>query len=170
MESSKNIKRFCSWHQGSGYNLHWATDDKIVYVSYEDGWPHIYSIPSAGGTPLLLTKGNYMLEHIKLSPDGKWIVAKAQIQGLDTNDLHRRHILKVPVDKATPQIITPGNGIESFPFITGDGKNIVMFSADIRRPAVVATIPFEGGKIKLLGEELIPKDSSFIKICYASQR
>lgn len=140
-----------------GYNLHWAAGNKIIYVSYEDGWPHIYSIASTGGSPLLLTKGNYMLEHIKLSTDGKWIVASANT-GPDVNDLHRRHILKIPVDQATPQIITPGNGIESFPVITGDGKNIIMLSADAQRPAVVATIPFEGGKIKLSGEELIPKD------------
>lgn len=35
-----------------GFNLHWAAGDRIVYLSYEDGWPHLYSIPAEGGTPL----------------------------------------------------------------------------------------------------------------------
>lgn len=140
-----------------GYNLHWAADDRIIFVSYQDGWPHIYSLPSNGGTPILLTRGNYMLEHIKLSADGKWIVASANT-GADTNDLHRRHVIKVPTDKAALEVLTPGDGIETFPVPTGDGKNIAMLSATPQRPAVVAVLPFNGGKINLIGESLIPKD------------
>ena len=138
-----------------GFNLHWAAGDRIVFVSYQDGWPHIYSVAAEGGEPLLLTEGDYMTEHISLSADRKWIVASANT-GPDKNDLHRRHILKVPVDKAAPQVMTPGTGIESFPCITGDGKNIVLLSATPQRPAVVAAMPFNGGKLNLVGEKLIP--------------
>jgi dipeptidyl aminopeptidase/acylaminoacyl peptidase len=140
-----------------GYNLHWPTNERIVFVSYQDGWPHIYSLPAAGGEAMLLTSGDYMTEHIKLSADGKWIVASANT-GPDKNDLQRRHIIKVPIDKAAPQVMTPGLGIESFPVVTGDGKNIVFFSATAERPAVIATMPFQGGNIQLAGEKLIPKN------------
>jgi dipeptidyl aminopeptidase/acylaminoacyl peptidase len=140
-----------------GYNLHWAANDRIVFVSYEDGWPHIYSVPATGGAPLLLTSGDYMVEHIKLGADGKWLVASANT-GPDKNDLQRRHIIKVPVDKAAPQVITPGQGIESFPIFSGDGKYIVFLSATAQRPAVVAAVPFDGGDIRLVGEKLIPKN------------
>ncbi len=30
-----------------GYNLHWAAQNHIVFLSYMDGWPHIYSIASS---------------------------------------------------------------------------------------------------------------------------
>ena len=38
-----------------GFNLHWAANERIVFLSYQDGWPHLYSMASSGGTPLLLT-------------------------------------------------------------------------------------------------------------------
>ena len=44
-----------------GANLHWA-DKRIVFLSYQDGWQHLYSIPENGGKPLLLTPGNFMCE------------------------------------------------------------------------------------------------------------
>ncbi|HEX9727907.1 MAG TPA: hypothetical protein VGA37_05340, partial [Gemmatimonadales bacterium] len=31
-----------------GTNLHWAAGDRIVFLSYHDGWPHLYSIPASG--------------------------------------------------------------------------------------------------------------------------
>ena len=48
--------------------------DGIVFLSYHDGWPHLYSIDENGGELLLLTPGNFMAEHIRLSSDGKWLV------------------------------------------------------------------------------------------------
>lgn len=140
-----------------GYNLHWAADDRIVFVSYHDGWPHLYSIAAKGGAPLLLTPGNFMVEHVKLSPDKKWIVFSTNT-GPDNFDYERRHIAKVPVDKAAMQILTPGTGIETFPVVTGDNKTIAMFSADMQRPTVVATVPFAGGDLTLAGKDLIPAD------------
>src|SRR5918998_2414263 len=47
-----------------GANLHWAAGDRIVFLSYADGWPHLYSVPAAGGQPLLLTPGRFMVEHV----------------------------------------------------------------------------------------------------------
>lgn len=139
-----------------GYNLHWAADNKIIYVSYEDGWPHIYSLPSNGGKPLLLTPGNYMLEHIKLTHDGKWIIASANT-GDDSNDIHRRHVVKIPVNKPALEVLTNGSGIETFPVVTGDGQHIALLSATEQRPTVAGIIPFKGGEIRLIGESLIPK-------------
>ncbi|MFT4017151.1 MAG: prolyl oligopeptidase family serine peptidase [Agriterribacter sp.] len=138
------------------YNLHWAADNRIIYVSYEDGWPHLYSIPATGGKPTLLTPGNFMVEHVRLSPDKKWIVFSTNI-GPDKNDYERRHIARVPVDKAAMEIITPGIGIETFPVITGDGATIAFFSATAQRPSAVAVMSFNGKSPKLVGESLIPK-------------
>lgn len=140
-----------------GTNLHWADGNRIVFVSYMDGWPHIYSIPSDGGTPLLLTKGNYMLEHIRLSPDRKWLIAAANT-GPDKDDLHRRHIVKIPVERSAVELLTPGNGIEALPVITGDQQHIAFISATAQRPGITAVMPFKGGSVQLIGAARIPTD------------
>jgi Tol biopolymer transport system component len=54
-----------------GTNLHWAAG-RIVFLSYQDGWPHLYSLPESGGEALLLTPGRFMAEHIRMSPDRRW--------------------------------------------------------------------------------------------------
>ena len=120
-----------------GYNLHWGAQNRIVFLSYVDGWPHIYSIAASGGAPLLLTPGNFMAEHIKLSPDGQWIVFAANT-GPDKLDIDRRHVLRVPVDRPAVEVLTPGSGLEWFPVVTGDGSAIAMISATAQRPPLPA--------------------------------
>src|SRR5262245_9682573 len=54
-----------------GIGLQWAADDTLLFMSYRDGFPHLYSLqhPGSGSKPLLLTSGSFMLEKITLSPD-----------------------------------------------------------------------------------------------------
>lgn len=96
--------------QGGG-NLFWAQTNVITFTSYHDGWPHLYSISPTGGSPLLLTPGEFMVEHISLSLDGKYLLFDANT-GPDVLDKDRRHIIQVSVDKADMKVITPGNGNE----------------------------------------------------------
>lgn len=140
-----------------GTNLHWAGKDRITFLSYHDSWPHLYSIPDTGGGAMLLTPGAFMVEHIKPSPDGQWLVASANT-GPDSDDIDRRHLIRVPVDKPDVEVITPGEGIEAFPSITGDGKHLVFLSATATRPSVPAVLPWPGinTTVRLLGEHLIP--------------
>ena len=85
-----------------GTNLHWAALGRIVFLSYLDGQPHLYSIPENGGAPLLLTPGNYMAEYISMSNDRRYLVFAGNA-GTDVDDIDRRHIVKVPVDRAEPR-------------------------------------------------------------------
>lgn len=140
-----------------GTNLHWAAAGRIVFLSYLDGWPHLYSISEKGGEPLLLTPGNYMAEYISLSPDGRYLVFAGNA-GPDSYDIDRRHIVKVPVDEAAPQVMTPGQGLEWTPYITGDGKHIAFISATAQRPPLPAIMPIEGGTSRLIAEDRIPND------------
>ncbi|QEC45114.1 S9 family peptidase [Pseudobacter ginsenosidimutans] len=138
------------------YNLLWAAGNRIVFLSTHDGWPHLYSLPADGGEPLLLTPGNFIIEHIKLSPDGQWLTGSANT-GPDTADYERRHIIRVPVNRPEMELITRGDGIETFPLITGNGKHLVYLSATAQRPTLPAVISFAERKQQLLGENLIPK-------------
>ena len=108
-----------------GANLHWAAGDRIAFLSYHDGWPHLYSIqhPDKGGTPTLLTPGAFMVEHVSLTPDRRFLVYSANT-GADRHDIDRRHLFKVPVDgSAPPTPLTSGTGLEWSPVVTGDGAD-----------------------------------------------
>jgi dipeptidyl aminopeptidase/acylaminoacyl peptidase len=140
-----------------GTNLHWAAAGRIVFLSYVDGWPHLYSISENGGEPLLLTPGNYMAEYISMSPDGRFMLFAGNA-GTDVDDIDRRHIVKVPVDKATPVVVTPGKGLEWTPFMTGDGKHIAFIGATAQRPPLPSVIPVEGGQPRILSEARLPAD------------
>lgn len=109
-----------------GTNLHWAAAGRIVFLSYLDGWPHLYSLsanvdenapgkasakasenaPGNLSQPLLLTPGRYMAEYISLSPDRRHLFFAGNA-GTDPDDIDRRHIVKVSVDKADPVVMTP---------------------------------------------------------------
>ncbi|MEI9894195.1 MAG: prolyl oligopeptidase family serine peptidase [Chthoniobacter sp.] len=140
-----------------GTNLHWVAEDRLVFLSYQDGWPHLYTVPAAGGQARRLTTGNYMVEHITPSPDGTYLLASANT-GPAEEDLDRRHVLKIPVAGGPPEVLTPGAGLEWMPAITGDGAQIAFFSATATRPALPALLPAAGGTPKLLAESALPKD------------
>ena len=134
-----------------GTNLHWAALGRIVFLSYQDGWPHMFSIPeNGGGEALLLTPGAYMAESISLSADGKWLLFQANA-GPDKLDLDRRHVVRAAVDKQGIEVLTPGDGIEASPVVTGDGSTIAFFSATATRPSVLAVIPSAGGPMTVAG-------------------
>ncbi len=140
-----------------GTNLHYAAGDRIVFVSYVDGWPHLYSITEQGGEPLLLTPGEYMAEQISLSRDGRFLVFAANA-GTTPGDVDRRHVVKVPVDRAAPEVLTPGTGLEWGPVVTGDGASIAFIGATAQRPPLPAVMPASGGDVTWLAQDRIPAD------------
>jgi dipeptidyl aminopeptidase/acylaminoacyl peptidase len=146
-----------------GTNLHWAAAGRIVFLSYLDGWPHLYSISENGGEPLLLTPGNYMAEYISISGDGRYLVFAGNA-GTDVDDIDRRHIVKVPVDRAEPVVLTPGHGLEWTPFVTGDGKHIAYISATAQRPPVPTVLATGGGKPLLIADDRITSDFPTTKL------
>jgi len=140
-----------------GTNLHWAAGDRIVFLADLDGWPHLYSIPAAGGKPRLLTPGKFMTEYITLSPDKHFLVYSANT-GSSPDDIDRRHIFKVSVDSPKPVALTPGDGVEWTPAVTGDGKSIAFIGAGAKRPPLPEVVSTDGGAPKLIGEDRIPSD------------
>ncbi|HJT74118.1 MAG TPA: prolyl oligopeptidase family serine peptidase, partial [Chitinophaga sp.] len=136
-------------------NLYWPQPGNITFLSYHDGWPHLYSIHPSGGTPLLLTPGNYMAEHIKLSPDRQWLIFSAN-NGNTPEDIDRRHIMRVPVDKAAPEILTTGTGIEVTPVVTGDNKTLATLNSTAQQPLMPGVMSFSKGTPRIIGKELIP--------------
>ncbi len=138
-------------------NLHWAAGNTIVFLSYEDGWQHLYSIDAGGGRPVLLTPGKFMCEHIRLSADKRVLVFSANT-GSEPEDIDRRHVGMVSVDKPDMRVVTPGSGLEWTPVITGDGQMLAFLSATPQRPPLPAVMNLGNKEIKLMGANLIPAD------------
>jgi dipeptidyl aminopeptidase/acylaminoacyl peptidase len=155
-DSPKTLRGTYPDTQGEA-NLHWAANGRIVFLSAMDGWPHLYSLSENGGAPLLLTPGSYMAEYIQLSPDGHWLVFAGNT-GPDSNDIDRRHIVRVAVDRADARVMTPGVGNEWAPVVTGDGQSMAFIGATAQRPSVPAVMPLDGGGIKWVGADRIPAD------------
>lgn len=149
-----------------GTNLHWA-EGRIVFASYQDGWPHLYSIAPAGGDAMRLTPGNYMVEHVSLAPDGRSLLFSANT-GPDRLDIDRRHVVRVPVDRAAPEVLTPGAGLEWSPQLLGDGS-IAMITATAQRPPLVALLAPGAREPRLLGAERIPADFPAAKLVTPAQ-
>jgi len=119
-------------------NLAWGTGDRLVFLADLDGWPHLYSIAERGDSaPLLLTPGQFMVEYVTTSPDHRWVVYNANI-GTTAGDVDRRHLFRVPVDRAAPVALTPGEGLEWAPVVTGDGRLVAFISATSSRPSSAA--------------------------------
>ncbi len=148
-------------------NLHWAAG-RIVFLSYHDGWPHLYSLPDQGGAPLLLTPGNYMAEYIRMSPDKRWMVFTANA-GTDPLDIDRRHVVRVPVDRAAPEVMTPGSGLEWTPVVTGDGNTLAFIGATAQRPPLPCVMSFKGGQARILAEERIPNSFPRLQLVVPKQ-
>jgi dipeptidyl aminopeptidase/acylaminoacyl peptidase len=138
-------------------NLQWMSGGRITFLADLDGWPHLYSIAENGGAPLLLTPGKFMVEYVAPSPDRTYLVYNANT-GITPEDIDRRHIFTVPVDRATPNERTPGDGVEWAPNVTGDGSTIVFLGGGAKRPPLPQVMAASGGAPHLLAADHIPSD------------
>jgi dipeptidyl aminopeptidase/acylaminoacyl peptidase len=140
-----------------GANLHWARGGRLVFLADLDGWPHLYSIATSGGAPLLLTPGRFMVEHVAMTPDHQTLVYDANT-GADSADDDRRHLFTVPADRAAPAALTTGAGLEWTPVVTGDGGWVAAIFAQAKRPPLPAVMSLAHGTPRLLGADRIPAD------------
>ena len=142
-----------------GLRLWWGADDHLVFLSYRDGWPHLHSLhhPRDGGRPTLLTPGSFMVEHVAVSPDRRFMIYSANT-GTTRADIERRHLFKVAVNAAAPTQLTSGAGIQWSPVVTSSGDTIACLTADARRPPMPSVVPTSGGTVRVIGGDRLPSD------------
>jgi dipeptidyl aminopeptidase/acylaminoacyl peptidase len=132
--------------------------DRVAFLSYEDGWPHLYSVPLSGGNATLLTPGDFMVEFVASTPDRRSLIYNANT-GTDKDDIERRHIFRVAVDGGSrPEPLTTGLGIEWMPVVSSGGA-LVYFGSDARRPPATFVRPSTGGsQARAIDAHLLPRD------------
>lgn len=128
-----------------------AAGDRLVFASQEDGWPHLYSIPVSGGTPLLLTPGNYSYLGVTLTPDRRSLLFAS-----NEDDVDRRHIWRVGVAHPGPVALTHGASIEWSPVVTGDGRDVVYLGSTATKPAIPFHLTPQGPQ--MIAASALPAD------------
>ncbi|MEZ5291431.1 MAG: prolyl oligopeptidase family serine peptidase [Vicinamibacterales bacterium] len=130
--------------------LRWTADDRLVFPWERDGWLHLYSVESAGGTPALLTPGDFEIDSVSYTADGR-----AAVVSSNQEDLHRRHLWRVTTAAAAaPAALTSGSGLEWFPAVLADGTSVAYVHGDARRPGQPAVL--SAGKTQDLAPTAIP--------------
>src|SRR5262249_24681328 len=135
--------------------LLWSADNRIVFPWEKDGWTHLYSVgvSATSERPTLLTPGEFEVEHVAISSNGKEILFSS-----NQNDIDRRHIWKVlTAGGSAPVAVTSGSGIEWAPVATRDGKAVAFFRSDWHRPSRAAII-IASGNPQDLAPDSIPTE------------
>ena len=138
-----------AFHPLPGESLMWAAGNRLVFPWERDKWAHLYSVSADGGDAVLLTPGEFEVEHASLSPDRAEVIYSS-----NQDDIDRRHIWRVRVNSGSrPARVTSGSGIEWSPALL-DGGAIAMIRSDARMPAQAAVSV--GGSIRNLASETVP--------------
>jgi dipeptidyl aminopeptidase/acylaminoacyl peptidase len=159
VESGKSRAVWCaSEGRGSAFRetdardqLHWAAGDRIVFPWERDGWLHLYAVPAAGGDAVALMPGNFEVEHVNTSADGRTLVFDS-----NQDDIDRRHVWKIVFDSGAKPVlkaVTSGEGIETQPEVASDGS-IAVLRSDVHAPMRAAVV--RDGKLADVAPQAIP--------------
>jgi dipeptidyl aminopeptidase/acylaminoacyl peptidase len=119
------------WNTVAENQLHWTTDDRIVFPWEKTGWLSLWSVPARGGPAVQLTPGAFEVEYVTLARDGRTVLYNSN-QG----DIDRRHLWRVPAAGGTPPVaITRGASVEWAPAELSDGHGIVALRSTASRPS-----------------------------------
>ena len=132
-------------------SLQFTNAGRIIFGSEKDGHDHLYSIAATGGTPQLLTPGNFDVEEVALSADKRSILYTS-----NQNDIDRRHIWRVGATGGDPKALTSGETIEWNPVETSDGENVLCLGSTATSPAMPYRLTSSGRE--LLARNMIPAD------------
>jgi dipeptidyl aminopeptidase/acylaminoacyl peptidase len=125
-------------------DLMWA-HDHLVFLAEPENWRHYYSVPVAGheGPPLELTPGEGFAEHVTLSRDGRTLYYAGNM-----GDIHRRDLFKVSTAGGSPEPLTRGSRLETYPAALASDREVALFLAGPKLPQSVAVISSGGGEAR----------------------
>ena len=137
------------------YGMDWGAGDRLVFLAYLDDWQHLYSVPATGGSaPTLLTPGAFMVEHFVMSRDRRFVIYHANT-GTTAGDHDRRHLFKVPVERAAPEPLTSGDTLEWQP-VAASAQTVAFVSSGVQQPPAVAIVGLDGKHRSILAVGSLP--------------
>ena len=132
--------------------LVWTGANRIVFPWEQDGWTHLYSVPTEGGSATLLTPGEFEVEHVSYSEDRSEIVYSS-----NQNDIDRRHIWRVSSAGGRPPAAVTSGDASGMVARAGDRAASRTFAPTRKRPARAA-MQFGSAYRRDLAPETIPAD------------
>jgi dipeptidyl aminopeptidase/acylaminoacyl peptidase len=132
--------------------LFWSAGDQIIFPWERDGWLHLFSVPTTGGTAKLLTPGNFEVEDVSLSSNRAEILFSS-----NQDDIDRRHVWKVSPSADRPSAVTSGAGIETAPVFASDNRTVLVLHSDAQTPMRPAVLSAKG-ELRDLAPEALPSD------------
>ncbi len=127
------------------------SNDRLVFASEQDGRNHLYSVAASGGTPVLLTPGDYDVEDVALAADKKSLLYTS-----NENDIDRRHIWRVALPDGKPVPVTKGETMEWSPVETGTGNYLACLGSTATSPAMPYRITTRGRE--MIAASALPAD------------
>ncbi len=138
------------------------SNDRLVFASEQDGWNHLYSIAVTGGTPVLLTPGDYEVEDVTVATDRKSVLYTS-----NENDVDRRHIWRVALPDGKPQAVTKGETMEWSPVETGTGGYLACLSSTATSPAMPYRLTPQGRE--MIAASALPADFPSLQLVVPRQ-
>ena len=150
------------WHSGSAANdsfpeltadtsFYFPANDRLLFASEQDGWNHLYSMPTGGGAPTLLTPGQFEVEDVALTADRRSVLYSS-----NQDDVDRRHIWRVALEGGKSQALTRGETLEWRPVETGLGGSVVCLGSSAITPAMPYRITTQGRE--MMAASALPAD------------
>ncbi len=134
--------------------LVWGAGDRIVFPWEAGGWLRLHSVPVSGGEATLLTPGEFEVESMVPTADGREVIFVSN-QG----DIDRRHLWRVSVAGGPPVAVTRGEGIEWMPAETDGGSagKVLAYIQSGARSQARAMVRI-GGKDRELAPGTVPAE------------
>ena len=108
---------------------------RVAFVSDRDGWDHLYVVPTTGGDPVQITRGEYEVRNPSWSNDGHWIAFDRNLPGKP--GVRHLAVVAIKEEASQPAIIdvTSGRGTNIGSLWSPDGRHLVYQHTDSQTSA-----------------------------------
>ena len=117
----------------------WIGDARIWYVSEADGFAHLYTVGVDGAGKQQLTRGNWEVRDVRLSPDKRWF-------DLLTNQVSpfEQHLYRMPVNGGALERVTSKPGKHTA-VVSPDRQLVADVYSYVNRPPDLFLLPNRAG-------------------------
>ena len=128
-----------AWINWSFNELGWMQDDRTLwFLSEESGYSHLYR-KALDGKSVVLTSGAFEMSDPLLSPDGKWLYARGNVQAPYAYDVYR-----VPVSGGALERVTQLDAVVKFK-LSPDGAWVLLEHSRPYVPMQLSVAPATAG-------------------------